>query len=332
MRRWLWISAIVASGCALAPPPAQPLYTERATCAFGVPDGAYALVLASGVEQVTGTFSQGRKNGVFTIFHSSGEKVAELPYRLDALDGTVRLWFTNAVGGNARKLEARDVAGVLDGEKLSWYSDGTRRSVLRYADGRLDDAEAWERDGDALSPAQAEALAETPAGEQLLNAVPEGYHVAYQATKGALRHVEMVPAGETEKDWSEMFTTQVFEGGIPQASPQAFYESLRARWSSACPKPGGQMIRAGEENGYPFTLFVLTCAENPKTSKPEVTFFKAIQGKDSFYVAQKAWRGHPEKSSAERWTRFLREVLVCDTREPDTHPCPKGVSAGPEVR
>jgi len=160
VRRWLWLSAaIVASGCALAPPPAEPLYTVRATCAFGVPDGAYALVLASGVAQVSGTFSQGRKNGVFTILHSSGEKVAELPYRLDALDGTVRLWYTAALGGNARKLEARYVAGGLDGEKLSWYSDGARRSALHYRDGRLERAEAWGRDGDALSAEQAEALA-----------------------------------------------------------------------------------------------------------------------------------------------------------------------------
>lgn len=41
---------------------------------------------------------------------------------------------------------------------------------------------------------------------------------------------------------------------------------------------------------------------------------KAIAGRDSFYLVQKAFRFRPDKAQIEQWSRYLRNVSVCDSR------------------
>ncbi|MBI3919470.1 MAG: hypothetical protein HY322_20970 [Betaproteobacteria bacterium] len=77
---------------------------------------------------------------------------------------------------------------------------------------------------------------------------------------------------------------------------------------------------------YPFAFWVLTCESLPFTSKPEHTWFKAIPGRDSFYLVQKAWRREPRKEEIVAWTKYLRGVAVCDTRAGAEKACPPGFS------
>ena len=56
---------------------------------------------------------------------------------------------------------------------------------------------------------------------------------------------------------------------------------------------------------------------NKATGKPEITWFKAIQGNDSFYVVQVAFKAWPSKEQITQWMGYLKEVTVCDTRLPD---------------
>ena len=65
---------------------------------------------------------------------------------------------------------------------------------------------------------------------------------------------------------------------------------------------------------------MLTCPTNKQTGKPEWTWFKAIQGNDSFYVVQKAFRFEPSQEQVVEWTKYLRRVSVCDSRR---NSCPK---------
>ncbi len=155
---WAAGFALLAAGCAVAPP-SQTVYEIRGACRDGVPEGAYALVLSNGIAQVTGNFSKGRKHGLFTVFRSSGEKVAEIPYDSDRIHGTVGLWYSPEAGAGQRKLVAEYAAGVLDGTKTSWYADGKPRAVFVYAKGTLERAEAWRPDGTADATWEAESLA-----------------------------------------------------------------------------------------------------------------------------------------------------------------------------
>jgi len=51
-------------------------------------------------------------------------------------------------------------------------------------------------------------------------------------------------------------------------------------------------------------------------------WFKAIEGNDSFYVVQKAFKFMPAKKQIARWVGFLRDVKVCDSRVAD-RACPR---------
>jgi hypothetical protein len=157
MNDWLAVVATIAVfGCAT--PGSE--YQVRGTCSGGLTDGTYELVLLpDNVVQVSGSFSQGKKNGVYTFASSSGETVAVIPYREDQIDGQLKLWYLPESGPGNRKLEAAYAAGVPSGTTVSWYPDGARRAVFHYVDGKLDRAEAWATDGTAFSAAEATAIA-----------------------------------------------------------------------------------------------------------------------------------------------------------------------------
>jgi hypothetical protein len=76
-------------------------------------------------------------------------------------------------------------------------------------------------------------------------------------------------------------------------------------------------VAQGEENGYPSLVWLQNCPLNKATGKPEITWFKAIQGNDSFYIVQVAFKAWPSKEQISQWMRYLKSVTVCDTRLPD---------------
>jgi hypothetical protein len=54
----------------------------------------------------------------------------------------------------------------------------------------------------------------------------------------------------------------------------------------------------------------------------KLAWFKAIQGADSFYVVQKAYKFVPSKEQETKWTGYLQSISVCDSRVPE-RACPK---------
>jgi hypothetical protein len=166
------------------------------------------------------------------------------------------------------------------------------------------------------SPAAAEFV-----NENLLTTAPAGYHVGFQDKNKNAQLAEWVPAGETVDNWTEMLTVQIFYN--LKVTPAAFMHDLEKRWMSSCPGAAeAQPIASATENGYPVLVWLLNCPDNPKTDKPEMTWFKAVQGNDSFYVVQKAFKFAPSKEQIGRWTGYLKAVRVCDTRLAD-RACPK---------
>jgi antitoxin component YwqK of YwqJK toxin-antitoxin module len=138
-------------------------YQVEGTCANGLADGPYALILPNGRAQVTGAFAQGEKQGTFVLYSSStGAKIAEIPYERDELDGVVRLWFMpESTGGIAgrRKLASAWAAGLREGPSASWYPDEAKRGEALYAHGELVGAKGWDPSGQPLEPEQARSMA-----------------------------------------------------------------------------------------------------------------------------------------------------------------------------
>lgn len=152
------------------------------------------------------------------------------------------------------------------------------------------------------------------ANENLLVRVPPGYKVGSRVERGTMVMDEMVPTGQTVDDWTEMVTVQIFHG--LKAPPEKFRDTLRQSWVAACPGGSGADVMSSTENGYPVLVWLLDCPKNPQSGKPEMAWFKAIAGNDSFYLVQKAFKFKPDKEQLDRWMAYLKSVTVCDTRVP----------------
>jgi hypothetical protein len=170
------------------------------------------------------------------------------------------------------------------------------------------------------SPFTKAAAAAGLENENLLVELPSGYKTDFQDRKPNMLMTEMVPTNESVSNWTEMLTVQIFYG--LKATPEAFVDKLSNTWIASCADATSTPIAHGVENGYAAGLWLLNCPHNPATGKPEITWVKAVQGNDSLYVVQKAFKFAPSKEQVLQWTKYLRAVAVCDSRLAD-RACPQ---------
>jgi hypothetical protein len=148
--------------------------------------------------------------------------------------------------------------------------------------------------------------------ENLLAKLPAGFKIDFQDKNKNMLINEMVPEKETVNNWTEMVTVQVFYN--LKATPDQFKAKMEAGMSAACPGSESLPVAQGDENGYPSVVWLQSCPLNKATGKPEITWIKGIQGNDSFYVVQLAFKAWPSKEQITDWMQYLRSVVVCDTR------------------
>ncbi|MEC9343675.1 MAG: hypothetical protein VYD64_07485 [Pseudomonadota bacterium] len=171
-----------------------------------------------------------------------------------------------------------------------------------------------------LSITPASLAAEQFRDENLLMPLPTGYSVAYQRRERKIQITEWVPLGQNLNNWTEMVTRQVFFGRR-KANIRSFQRRMSAVMSRFCQPFEDTVVSDKLEHGYPSLYWTAFCG-NSKTGKPEIVFVKAISGNDSMYVVQKAFKFHPSKAQITKWSRFLAQVMVCDSRLPD-RTCPR---------
>lgn len=152
--------------------------------------------------------------------------------------------------------------------------------------------------------------------ENLLVSLPDGYKIGFQKKAGNQIISEMVPSAETVENWIEMVTVQIFLN-MREVTPTQYRARLEALWANACAGSEFSTIKGGVENGYATLTWLQKCPLNKQTGKPELTWMKAMQGRDSFYLVQKAFKFAPSPEQIKHWDGFLDSVRVCDTRLPD---------------
>jgi hypothetical protein len=157
-------------------------------------------------------------------------------------------------------------------------------------------------------------------GETLVQAMPDGYRVGSHQQNDGMTLQEMVPAAESVDNWSKMITTQVFPGK-GNWLPSEFLIGFGRRFGAVCPGMTHSNVMVGASNGYMTGLVMLRCPVNGLTGKPETIVARAIQGKDSFYLVQIAYRYLPTQADSRFTESYLRSIIVCDTRSND-HACP----------
>jgi hypothetical protein len=173
----------------------------------------------------------------------------------------------------------------------------------------------------ALTGALCGAASAQLVNENLLVVKPEGYKVGFFDKKPTVTMTELVPQAETVDAWTEMVTVQIFLG-MKNVTPAQYAKTLQEIWAKSCARATSQPVTSGIENGYPFILWLSSCPRNTLTGKPEITWFKAVQGSDSFYLVQKAFKFEPSKAQIETWMAYFKTVSVCDSRRAD-RACPK---------
>jgi hypothetical protein len=153
-------------------------------------------------------------------------------------------------------------------------------------------------------------------GEVLLVTVPKGYKIGFEKKANNQIMTEMVPLTQTVKDWTEMVTVQIFLN-LRGVSPSQYRQRIQNMWTQACDGSEFSAVKEGEEGGYPTLTWLSKCPYNNATGKPELTWMKAIQGRDSFYLVQKAYKFEPTAEQKAVWGAYLDSVSVCDTRRPE---------------
>lgn len=137
---------------------------------------------------------------------------------------------------------------------------------------------------------------------------PFGMVLGHQQQSGAHGIQEFVPEGETVDNWSRMLTFNT----SPTMPVAQFQSTINQLWAQACPKSNAIMIREGKESGYPFAFWMLTCEHNPATGKPEYTWLKALEGQETLFVTQFAFRYVPSEMELYNLTQWLAQVAIED--------------------
>lgn len=168
----------------------------------------------------------------------------------------------------------------------------------------------------------AAALLSVPAAAQAaeqasFGAAPKGFKTGHQAGNGSGSIVELVPQKQDIRNWTQMVTQQTFRGNVQSAA--GFRSVLSNLWQNVCPKSSITHLAEGEENGYPFALWKMSCADNPQTGKPEYTWVKAVRGSEGLYVKQYAFRYAPDSAQSNAAVTQLRDFYVCNNTP--KHPC-----------
>lgn len=174
----------------------------------------------------------------------------------------------------------------------------------------------------ALALSFAAPAAHALENETLLVGMPKGYKVGHQQRAGSQAISEFVPQAQTVENWTEMVTVNIFFG-LRDMTPSRYRTNMEGNWAKACAGSEFSKVKEGAENGYLTLTWFQKCPKNPQTGKPELTWMKAIQGRDSFYLVQKAFKFEPTAEQRREWGGYLDSVRVCDTRLAD-RPCKMG--------
>jgi hypothetical protein len=117
--------------------------------------------------------------------------------------------------------------------------------------------------------------------ENLLVAMPDGYIVGFQDKNAKQQMTEMVPRGQSVKDWTDMVTVQIFFN-MTDVTPDAYKQRLEKLWAENCKGAESSPIGQGNERGYPVIVWLQYCPLNKDTGKPEVTLLKGDRRQGQF--------------------------------------------------
>lgn len=153
---------------------------------------------------------------------------------------------------------------------------------------------------------------------------PEGYQVSLRVDRTDMLMIEMIPTGETRKDFSESLT-QVHIKSKSKYTTIDFYKGMTSKiLDAACNNGEMHQISKETDNHYPCMILFSECPAPKKTGKPFYKLSKTIEGNEGLYLLEKEWKNKPGKHDMEKWEKIFRASTLCDLERPG-HPCPKNL-------
>ena len=165
------------------------------------------------------------------------------------------------------------------------------------------------------------------AGDELLFALPPGWHEIYQGREENLSTTEYVPETQGEKDWEEMLSVQIVVG-LGDADPDRVLSNIVNHLDGQCLDFDVKPIELGGTGAYPTLAVILNCGELRSNSKGEFSLLRGIAGGENFYLLRKTWRTDLYRTGEaapvpldERkfWMNYLAFLRICNTEAGD---CP----------
>jgi len=92
-----------------------------------------------GEKDFEGSYKDGKKDGLWTVWYENGQKKEEGTYKDGESDGLVTSWYENGqkkYEGNYKQDALGN--GIPDGLVTSWYENGQKKYEAKYKDGKKD--------------------------------------------------------------------------------------------------------------------------------------------------------------------------------------------------
>ena len=152
-------------------------------------------------------------------------------------------------------------------------------------------------------------------GEYFLVDIPDAlnYHHVHSDQNRNLRISEFVPRGKNVRNWREMVTIMAFRGQQGVSAWQ-FADRMITNANNECAACNGQLMQKGHLGKYRFALAMMSGPKPANGDPPEWNLGLVVRGKESIYLAMKAWRNKPNAQSITQWRKILSKASICDNR------------------
>lgn len=151
--------------------------------------------------------------------------------------------------------------------------------------------------------------------ERLLLQSPKGFKLAADTANDKESTTVLVPGGENIANATTRITAQTLFRQAEQ-SPEAYRAARQKAAIAACPGARFEDLRHGNENLYPMVMWSESCPSAKDDDKPSLSWWKAVQGRENFYVLRLAADAEPAPKQRKLWTKFFELSRVCDSRVP----------------
>jgi hypothetical protein len=167
-------------------------------------------------------------------------------------------------------------------------------------------------------------------GEFFLTPVPITWKIAHSSMTGRVVHMAWLPQGQETGSWSDKVSVQLFPGET-EISGQRLLDQIATRYARDCRNLLGTETQVRQKRGRTVAFRLLGCTEHSQTGRGELALFRVVQGAESLYLVQRAWR---TPNFDTEHLPFSRDILgktrlwlqggrICQADSPDAeYACP----------